>query len=90
VRAVLALDALATQNGIEVAEGDVDSRISDLVARAGEQVARLREAYRDPAARAELRGRMARERALEQVVASARIEDIEVAGNVVAPTAEKG
>ncbi len=93
VRAVLALDALATQNGIEVAEGDVDSRISDLVARAGEQAARLREAYRDPAARAELRGRIARERALEQVVASARIEDIEVAevaGNVVAPTAEKG
>jgi trigger factor len=90
VRAVLALDALATQNGIEVADGDVDDRISELAARVGDQAARMREAYREPAARAELRARIARERALERVVASARIEDVEVAGNLVAPTAEKG
>jgi trigger factor len=90
VRAVLALDALASQNGIEAAEGDVDDRISELAGRAGEQAARIREAYRDPAARAELRARIARERALERVVASARVEDVEVAGNDIAPTVEKG
>jgi trigger factor len=90
VRAVLALDALASQNGIEPAEGDVDDRIVELASRAGEQAARIREAYGDPAARAELRARIARERALERVVASARIEDVMVTGNDVAPTAEKG
>jgi trigger factor len=90
VRAVLALDALASQNGIEPAEADVDGRISELAGRAGEQASRIREAYRDPGARAELGARIARERALERVVASARIEDVEVAGNDVAPTVEKG
>jgi trigger factor len=90
VRAVLALDALAEQDGIEVAEADVEERISQLAARMGEQSTRVREAYRDSTARAELRARIARERALERVVASARIENVEVAESVVAPPAEKG
>jgi trigger factor len=90
VRAVLALDALASQDGIEPAEGDVDDRISELAGRAGEQGARIREAYREPAARAELGARIARERALERVVASAQIEEVDVAGNDIAPTVEKG
>jgi trigger factor len=90
VRAVLALDALAEQDGIEVAEADVEERISQLAARMGEQSTRVREAYRDSTARAELRARIARERVLERVVASARIENVEVAESVVAPPAEKG
>jgi hypothetical protein len=50
----------------------------------------VKEIYRDPSSRAELRGRMARERALDATVAAASVEDVDAPGNVVAPIAEKG
>ena len=90
VRAMLALDAFAEKSGIAVTDQEVDQRIGDLAMQAGNHAARVREIYRDDAARAELRGRMTRERALEQILAAARIEDVDVAGNVVAPNAENG
>jgi len=90
VRAVLALDAFAEKNAITVGEPDVDQRIAELAAQAGDHAARVREIYSDDAARAELRGRLTRERALDKMLSTARIEDVDVAPNVVAPTAENG
>ena len=90
VRAVLALDAIAERDHVEVSESDVDQRIAEIVQRAGEHASRLREIYRDPSSRVELRARMARERALDAIIAAASVEDVDAPGNVVAPTAEKG
>jgi trigger factor len=90
VRAGLALDALAHQTETLVGDDEVESRVAELAARAGEQAKRLREFYGDDAARAELRARMARERALERLVAEARVEEFDVAEGVVAPSEEKG
>ena len=94
VRAVLALDALVSQKSIEIGDDVVDKRIADMAAQAGEQAARLREYYRDAGVRAELRARLARESALEAVVASAVVEDVDVdvssPSSDVAPTGEKG
>jgi trigger factor len=88
VRAMLALDALVNQLGLEVGEGEVEGRINELAARAGEHARRLREVYAGEEARAELRARMARERALDRVVETARVEEYEAEG-VVAPLEEK-
>jgi trigger factor len=90
VRAVLALDAVARDMGIAIADADVDRRIGEMAANAGEQGARLREIYREDGARAELRARLARERALDAIVSAARVEDVEVPANVVAPKQENG
>jgi trigger factor len=90
VRATLALDALAHQTETLVGDDEVESRIGELAARAGEQAKRLREFYRDDAARAELRASMARERALDRLVAEARVEEFDAAEGVVAPSEEKG
>jgi trigger factor len=90
VRAVLALDAIAERDRVEVSEPEVDQRIAEIVQRAGEHASRLREIYRDPSSRDELRARMIRERALDAIVAAASVEDVDAPGNVVAPTTEKG
>ena len=90
VRAVLALDALVAQKGIVVSDDDLEGRISELATQAGGHGARVREVYRDAATRDELRGRIARERALEEIFTCAAIEDVEAPGNDVAPTDEKG
>jgi trigger factor len=90
VRAVLALDALAAQKGIVVSDDDVEHRIGELATQAGGHGARVREIYREAASRDELRGRIARERALEQIFNSAMIEDVEAPANDIAPPGEKG
>jgi trigger factor len=90
VRAVLALDAVAERDHVEVSEQDVDQRVAELARRAGEHAARLREIYRDPSSREELRARLARERALDAIIAAARVEEVDVSANVVAPMGEKG
>jgi len=90
VRMVLALDALVRQTETQIGDDAVESRIGELAARVGEQARRVREIYREDAAREELRGRMARERVLERLVAEARVEEFDAAEDVVAPLAEKG
>lgn len=90
VRAALALDALAEQTNVEIGDDDLEQRIAETASQTGEQAAKVREIYRDPAVRGELRGRLARERALAQIVSSAVIEDVEVAAGGVAPTGETG
>ncbi len=90
VRAVLALDRLAEAVAIDVSEEDVTKRIADTAEQAGAQAAKVREVYREPAARAELKSRILRERALEEVVARAAIEEVTVPPSVVAPPGETG
>lgn len=90
VRAVFALDVVAELEGVSVSDDEVEKRIAEFAARAGEQEEKLRAAVREPVAREELRSRIARERALETIAASARIEDVEPPANVVAPVVEKG
>ena len=90
VRAVLALDAIAERDHVEVSESDVDQRVAEVVQRAGEHASRVKEIYRDPSSRADLRARLARERALDAIVAAASVEDVDAPGNVVAPIDEKG
>jgi trigger factor len=90
VRAILVLDALVEQEGVAVSEEDVARRIDEIVSSAGEQAARVRTAYGDPAPREELRQRMGRERVLEKIIAAAQIDEVDAPGNVVARTAEKG
>jgi trigger factor len=90
VRALLALDALGDQRQIEIGDAEVERRISELASRAGEQAARLREHYREAAPRAELRDRLRRERVLDEIVAAARVEEVDATESDVAPTGEKG
>ncbi|MGH7822432.1 MAG: trigger factor [Candidatus Binatia bacterium] len=90
VRAVLALDTVATRLAIEVADEDVESRIAETAAQANQPLEKVRSAYGEPGAREDLRRRIARERALECVVASARIEEVDVSDDDVARTSEKG
>lgn len=90
VRAALALEAIAQQANVEVADADVERRIDEMASQVGERAEKLRAAYADAGARADLRSRLARERALEIVVASATVEDVEAPSNGVAPSAENG
>lgn len=91
VRAVLLLDALAEKNRIEVGDEAIDEKVSEIAAQAGDRASRVREIYRDPATRDELRSRLGRERALDEIVAAAAVTDtdvLDVAASVVAPSGE--
>jgi trigger factor len=74
VRADLLLDALATQQAVEVTDADVDQEIVAMAARERQAPERLRAFYERAEARDALRARMRRVRALEHVVSLARIE----------------
>jgi trigger factor len=74
VRADLLLDALATQQAVEIADADVDQEIVAMAARERQAPERLRALYERAEARDALRARMRRVRALEHVVSLARIE----------------
>jgi len=74
VRADLLLDALATRNGIEVTDGDIDAEIVAMAGRERQTPERVRAFYDRAEARDALRARLRRVRALEHVVSLARIE----------------
>jgi FKBP-type peptidyl-prolyl cis-trans isomerase (trigger factor) len=72
----LVLDAIARQEGLQIADDDLEGRIERIVADAPAELSmRLRTLYGDPAMREELRGRMLRERALEWVRERAVVRD---------------
>jgi trigger factor len=73
VRAELLLDALAEHEGIAVEEADVAREIDAIATREGQVVERVRAFYERPEARAALRARLVRERALAAAMARARI-----------------
>jgi len=90
VRAVLALDAFARQEGIAVADADLDEQVQETATRLGQTIEKVRAAYEEGGGLEELRGRIRRERALERVVASATIEDVEVDDRNIADAEETG
>jgi trigger factor len=70
VRAELLLDAVAERERIDVSDGDVDAEIAAIAARERQAPERVRALYDRPEARAALRARMLRERAIARLVAS--------------------
>jgi trigger factor len=73
VRAELVLEAVAAYAGITVSEDDVAAEIAALAAREGRAPERVRAFYERPEARAALRARLVRERALAHVMRHATI-----------------
>src|SRR5579884_1337665 len=73
VRAELVLEAVAAHAGITVSEDDVAAEIAALAAREGRAPERVRAFYERPEARAALRARLVRERALAHVMRHATI-----------------
>jgi trigger factor len=73
VRGELFLDAVAQRDGLEVSDADVDAAVQNAAAREGQPVERVRGLYANPDARAALRAKLVRERALAALVACARV-----------------
>jgi trigger factor len=73
VRAELVLDAVAAHAAITVSDDDVAAEIAALAAREGRAPERVRAFYERPEARAALRARLVRERALAHVMRHATI-----------------
>jgi trigger factor len=74
VRADLLLDAVASREGFEVSDDDVTREIDVIAAQEGQARERVRSLYQErPEARDALRARLRRQRAMEHVLAGARI-----------------
>jgi len=73
VRADLVLEAVAAHAGISVSDDDVAAEVAALAAREGQAPERVRAFYDRPEARAALRARLVRERALAHVMSHATI-----------------
>ena len=72
VQAELLLDAIAEREGIAVSEEDVSAEIDAIAVREQQVPERVRALYDRPEARAALRAKLARDRALARLVSSAR------------------
>jgi trigger factor len=88
VKAVLLLESVAAQEAVQIDDAALDAHIDAAAAAAGKARERVRALYQDDAARAELRGRLLQDRALEVLLAHAIITDADgtsgvagVAGN---------
>lgn len=73
VRAELLLDALAARDGIAVGDEELTAEIEAMAAREHRVVERIRALYERPEAKAALRARMVRDRAVAGLVAAARV-----------------
>lgn len=73
VRADLILESIAGQLGVDVTAEEVAHEIDAIAAHEKEVPERIRALYERPEAHAALRARMVRERALDQVIARAKI-----------------
>ncbi|MGH7790434.1 MAG: trigger factor [Candidatus Binatia bacterium] len=82
VKAGLILEAIAAQEHLEVDDDELERRVDGLAESAGKARERVRALYQDPAARAGLRGRLLQERAIELVLNSAAVTDVERASGV--------
>lgn len=74
-RGALVLDAIATQEGVEVDDDELAERVASLVTGSGRQRERVAEYYRAEENRAALRLGMRREKTLERLMARAREGD---------------
>lgn len=90
VRAALALDVVARQEGIEVGDDDVERKLREIASQSGQELEKVRAAHGEPGAIDDLRSRLSRERALDHLVERARIEDVEASAGDVARSPETG
>ncbi len=82
VRAELILDALAEREGFSVVDDALNAEVDAMAAREGQAPERVRAFYDRPEARAALRARMIRQRALEHVLGAAKIVPVPVTEEV--------
>jgi trigger factor len=75
VREMLALQAIAKKQEIEVADDDVDAKIDEMMGDAQGHDARLREARQDEQLRAALRHQLQDEKVLDFLASAAKIEE---------------
>jgi trigger factor len=75
VHSSLLLERLAQQERLEVAEGEIDERVAQVVRAAPRERERLAEIYRTPEARREVAERIAQEKALAWLVEHAAVRD---------------
>ncbi len=73
VHSMLVLERFATQQRLEVGEDEIDERIARLLRSAPRERDRLAEIYRTPEARRDVRERIAQEKALDWLVAHAKV-----------------
>ncbi|TMB20994.1 MAG: trigger factor [Deltaproteobacteria bacterium] len=73
VRTELLLDALAARDGIAVNDDELHAEVDGIAARERQVVERVRAFYERPEARAALRAKLVRDRALAGVLAAARV-----------------
>ncbi|MCB9736302.1 MAG: trigger factor [Deltaproteobacteria bacterium] len=83
VRWQLALEAFANQQAIDVDDDDLSAEIVERIERHGESVARL---YENPDLRETLRMELIERRALERIVAKARVVDAQPEDGETPPT----
>jgi trigger factor len=88
VKVGLLLEAIARQEGLVVADSDVEERVAAIAAQADQAAEQVRAYYSAPDARRALRARMLQSRAVDTVVQRAKIHDIEKSS--VADPAETG
>ena len=85
VRANLLLEAIASREGIDIGEEEIDHEIDHQAQHAGAAGAQLKNLYQDPSARMGLRLQMLRERALDRVVEKANVQTVEEKTSVAGP-----
>lgn len=76
VRVALVLEAVARVRGFTVDDAEVDARIDGLAAEQGVDASRLRRLYREQHVFEALRVQMVDEKALESLIADAKIEEV--------------
>jgi trigger factor len=82
VKVALILEAIARQENVQVTDADVDERVAALAAASGTAAERVRALYQDADARHQLGVRLLQSRALDLVVARARIRTVVKSANV--------
>jgi trigger factor len=75
VRETLLLEAVAEHQEIEVSDEEVEEKIEQIARDQGLAPARLRQRYEDQGALPGLRGQLAEEKALEFLLAMAKVEE---------------
>jgi len=75
VREGLLLEAVATQEGLEASDTEVEARIAELAGEHGVSARQLREAFGERALEAGVRARLAEDKALEFLAAQAKFDE---------------
>lgn len=88
IKAGLLLEAIARQEGLVIADSDIDERIAAIAAQADQAAEQVRAYYGAPEARRTLSARMLQSRAVDAIVQRAKIHDVEKSS--VAAPAETG